>query len=205
MVDTQRPPGGSGSGSRRRAELLAIAAELFAVRGFVATSVREIADTAGILSGSLYHHFDSKEAMVDEILREFLDSQRRAFERVVAEVPEPRATMAELIRQSFRAMHQHRPAIVILDNEGEYLSRFERFGYLRQVTDEFERTWIRVLRDGQRRGVFRSDLNARLAYRFIRDAVSSAVRWYNPRGRLSAQAITEQYIELFCGGIVVPP
>ena len=58
----------------RRAELLAIAARLFAERGLRATTVRDIADSAGILSGSLYHHFDSKETMVDAILRGFLDT-----------------------------------------------------------------------------------------------------------------------------------
>ena len=57
----------------RRGELLAIAAQLFAERGLRETTVRDIADAAGILSGSLYHHFDSKESMVDEILRGFLD------------------------------------------------------------------------------------------------------------------------------------
>jgi AcrR family transcriptional regulator len=57
----------TGKASRRE-ELLAIAAELFAQRGFKNTTVRDIADAAGILSGSLYHHFDSKESMVDEIL-----------------------------------------------------------------------------------------------------------------------------------------
>ena len=55
----------------RRGELLAIAAGLFAEKGFKNTTVRDIADAAGILSGSLYHHFDSKESMVDEILRSF--------------------------------------------------------------------------------------------------------------------------------------
>ncbi len=52
------------AGSERRDEILAIAAQLFAERGFAATTVREIADAAGILSGSLYHHFDSKASMV---------------------------------------------------------------------------------------------------------------------------------------------
>ena len=57
----------SNGKSGRRDELLEIAAGLFADRGVRATTVRDIADAAGILSGSLYHHFDSKESMVDEI------------------------------------------------------------------------------------------------------------------------------------------
>ena len=45
----------------RREELLDLAATMFAQRGLRATTVRDIADAAGILSGSLYHHFASKE------------------------------------------------------------------------------------------------------------------------------------------------
>ncbi|MDJ0113374.1 helix-turn-helix domain-containing protein, partial [Rhodococcus erythropolis] len=60
----------SNGKSGRRDELLEIAAGLFADRGVRATTVRDIADAAGILSGSLYHHFDSKESMVDEILHQ---------------------------------------------------------------------------------------------------------------------------------------
>ena len=57
----------------RRDELLVLAATMFAERGLRATTVRDIADSAGILSGSLYHHFKSKEQMVEEVLRDFLD------------------------------------------------------------------------------------------------------------------------------------
>jgi TetR/AcrR family transcriptional regulator, cholesterol catabolism regulator len=207
-VSTKRLPAGvsaePGNGSsQRRAELLAIAADLFATRGFLATTVREIADAAGILSGSLYHHFDSKESMVDEILREFLESQRQAYRAVLRESDDERTTITELIRQSFAAMHKHHAAIAIFQNESKYLSQFDRFGYLRQAAGDFERTWTRVLQDGQRAGVFRSDLNVKLAYRFIRDTVWAAVHWYNPRGRMTANVIAEQYIKILCDGILV--
>ena len=70
--------------SERRAELLELAARMFAERGFRATTVRDIADAAGILSGSLYHHFDSKESMVDEILTGFLDELFGRYREIVA-------------------------------------------------------------------------------------------------------------------------
>ena len=58
----------------RREEILAIAAELFAEQGVSNTTVRDIAKKAGILSGSLYHHFTSKDEMLDEIIQASLDS-----------------------------------------------------------------------------------------------------------------------------------
>ena len=68
----------------RHDQILAAAAELFARKGVAATTVREIADQVGILSGSLYHHFDSKEAMVDEILLPYLKDLGEACTRVTA-------------------------------------------------------------------------------------------------------------------------
>ncbi|MBA8826501.1 AcrR family transcriptional regulator [Saccharopolyspora lacisalsi] len=192
------------TGSERRAELLAIAADLFAARGVRATTVREIAESAGILPGSLYHHFDSKNAMVDEILREFLDHQRRSYDEVLREAADARTTIAELVRRSFRGMHRYRAAVAIFQNEANHLAGIERFDHLRQASRDFERVWKRVLADGRRTGAFRADLNITLAYRFIRDGVWTAVHWYNPRGRLTINAIAEQYIAILCEGIAAP-
>ncbi|WP_223199423.1 TetR/AcrR family transcriptional regulator [Solihabitans fulvus] len=188
--------------SARREELLAIAAEMFAAQGFLATTVREIADTAGILSGSLYHHFDSKESMVDEILRDFLDSQQRAYNEVLREHTDAREVIIELVRVSFRSIGSYQQAIAIFQNESKYLSQFERFSYLKQISQSFERTWLQVLQQGLKAGVFRADLNPKLVYRFIRDTVWTTVHWYNPRGRLSTDTIADQYITILCDGII---
>lgn len=192
------------TGSRRRAELLAIAADLFARRGFVVTTVREIADAAGILSGSLYHHFDSKESMVDEILREFLGYQQELYAEVLREEHDPRTTITELVRCSFQAMDRYRSAVTIYQNEAKHLAQFDRFAYLRRAGNDFERTWTKVLQQGQRDGVFRDDLHVKIAYRFIRDTVWTTVHWYNPRGRLNAQVIADQHVTLLCEGIMAP-
>lgn len=201
---TSKGLSGRSTSSPRRAELLSIAAELFATRGFLATTVREIADAAGILSGSLYHHFDSKESMVDEVLREFLDAQRQAYDAVLRDSDDAAAAITGLVRQSFRAVHEHRAAVAVFQKEANYLGQFERFDYLRQATADFERTWTRVLQDGQRSGVFRPDLNVKLMYRFIRDTVWTVVQWYSPRGRFSATMIADQYLEVLCDGLFVP-
>src|SRR6478752_2623262 len=88
----------------RRDELLSIAAGLFAEKGFKNTTVRDIADAAGILSGSLYHHFDSKESMVDEILQTFQAELFAAYDAVLASSDDPRTKIERAVRLSFEAI-----------------------------------------------------------------------------------------------------
>ena len=68
---------------------------MFAERGLKATTVRDIADSAGILSGSLYHHFKSKEQMVEEVMRDFLDWLFTRYEQIIATEPDPLARFIE--------------------------------------------------------------------------------------------------------------
>jgi AcrR family transcriptional regulator len=56
---------------RRRDQILTTAAELFATKGYTKTSMRDVATASGILAGSLYHHFDSKEAIAVELVENY--------------------------------------------------------------------------------------------------------------------------------------
>jgi AcrR family transcriptional regulator len=189
------------SRSVRRAELLALAADLFAERGFVPTTVRDIADAAGILSGSLYHHFDSKESMVDEILRTFLDELFARYQEIADAELGPRATLDAIVVASFEAIDRRHASVAIYQNESKHLTQFERFSYLRDRGAEFRKLWTVLLEDGVRAGEFRSDLDVDLVYRFIRDTVWVAVRWYRPGGELSASTVAEQYLGILLDGI----
>src|SRR5947208_13211616 len=106
----------------RRDELLDLAARLFAERGFRATTVRDIAEAAGILSGSLYHHFDSKESMVDEILTGFQDELFGRYREILAAELGPRAALEAVVVASFESIDRRHDAVAIYQNEAKYLA-----------------------------------------------------------------------------------
>ena len=187
----------------RREELLSIAAGLFAERGLRATTVRDIADAAGILSGSLYHHFASKEAIVDEILRGFLDALFGDYRTIVDSGLEPRATLEALVRASFEAIHRDRNEVAIYQDELKHLRGNPRFDYLRERNTEFREMWTDVLSRGMESGDFRGDLDVRLTYRFLRDTVWVAVRWYRPDDDNDHAAIADQYLNIVLDGLTV--
>lgn len=188
----------------RRDELLDLAANLFAERGLRATTVRDIADSAGILSGSLYHHFDSKESMVDEILRGFLDDLFGRYREIAAAGLSSRETLEALVIASYEAFDRHHAAVAIYQAEAKNLRDVERFGYIRDFNTEFRDLWHKVLTAGVADGSFRPELDVELAFRFLRDTVWVAVRWYTPGGPITVQSLAQQYLTIVLDGLTVP-
>jgi AcrR family transcriptional regulator len=180
--------------------MLELAAELFAEKGFRATTVRDIADAAGVLSGSLYHHFDSKESIVDQLLYEFLHDLLTRYQEVVAAGGSPRAALERFIEVAFDALSRHRAAVVVFQQDGAYLAEFERFDYINEIAAEIERLWLTVIEQGVADGELVTE-NPKLAYHFIRDAVWVSVRWYRPDGEWSTADLSRQFIATVIQGL----
>src|SRR6476660_1216828 len=185
----------------RRDELLKLAAAMFAERGLRATTVRDIADSAGILSGSLYHHFASKEEMVDEVLRGFLDWLFERYEQIVEEESDPLERVKGLFMTSFEAIEHRHAQVVIYQDEAKRLSSLPQFEFVEARNREQRRMWIDVLKQGVAEGRFRPDIDVDLVYRFIRDTTWVSVRWYQPGGPLTAEQVGQQYLSIVLGGI----
>lgn len=185
----------------RREELLELAASMFAERGLRATTVRDIADAAGILSGSLYHHFSSKEEMVDEVLRGFLDWLFDRYQQIIDTERNPLERLRGLFMASFDAIEHHHAEVVIYQDEAKRLSGQPRFGYVDDLNKRQRKMWVDVLTEGVEQGYFRSDIDVDLVYRFIRDTTWVSVRWYQPGGLLTAEQVGRQYLSIVLGGI----
>jgi AcrR family transcriptional regulator len=192
---------GDRAGDRRQ-EILDAAATLFAAEGVVSTTVRDIARVAGILSGSLYHHFDSKESMVDEILAPSVGKLVEADEAVVAAKLPTLEALDQLIRAVVNAVTTEPIAWRILQNDFSYLNSLPRFAYLQQFDDRVTGIWTTLLRKGAREGVIRSDIPPDLLYRFIRDSIAMLARWYRPEGRYSQKVIADSWVALVFEGVV---
>ena len=134
--------------SDRRDQILAIAAKLIASRGYSATTVRDIADEAGILSGSLYHHFSSKEVILEEILRSFVDDLLVQFEAIALEGGGPREVLDSLIKYAFDAIERHPDAVGLYQNESSFLATQPRFEFVLEKGAEIEAIWLEQIREG---------------------------------------------------------
>jgi AcrR family transcriptional regulator len=189
--------------SQRRADMIRLAGELFAQKGFRATTVREIAEAAGILSGSIYHHFDSKESIGDEILSGFLNDVLADYRSAVTGRGDPAEVLARIVRSSSHTLTRHRAALTMLQNDWTYFASQPRFGYLRRDLREIERIWIAELERGKESGAFRPDLDVKLTFRLLRDILWLPMNW-RQAGGFSTDQVVEALLRLLFDGITNP-
>ena len=161
-ADTQSGAGTAYDDGTRRTEVLQTAASLIASSG-LRTSLQEIADAAGILPGSLYHHFESKEAILVELVARYHADLDRigeiAHDRL--DEPDPRPVSEKIIELGSaiaRCAVQHRAALQISFYEAPSANR-ELVELLRQPPTAVQQAMLQTLRAGRWSGYIRPEID----------------------------------------------
>jgi AcrR family transcriptional regulator len=105
------PPGGIRL--RRRDQILTTAAELFATKGYTRTSMRDVATASGILAGSLYHHFESKEAIAVELVEKYHADLADAVRKFGPVDTDPLTALRLFTREVAEVSFRHQAALQI--------------------------------------------------------------------------------------------
>ena len=185
----------------RREVILREAAELFARQGIAATTVREIADAAGILSGSLYHHFASKDDIVDAVLSTFLQDLRAAYDEVLAGAGDPAERFRGLVRVSLETVALHPRATEIYQNDAHRLRASNGYAYVEESAKAVRAAWVGVLEEGIRSGAFRDDVPVKVVYPLLRDGLWLTARWFRPTKAYGHDELAADYCRLFSDGL----
>jgi AcrR family transcriptional regulator len=101
----------------RRQQILDIAADLFAARGFHGVSVAELGAACGISGPALYKHFESKDAMLAEMLVNISETLLSEGRTRVAHADGARAALASLVEWHIEFALDHRSLIVVQDRD----------------------------------------------------------------------------------------
>ncbi len=175
----------------KKAEIVQAAAELFSTKGFKATTVRDIAEKAGVLSGSLYAHIDTKEDLLLEIVRLAANEFANALEPIVRSDENPEAKVRAAVHAHLGVIASSRAwSTVYLDEDAAFSpeGRLE----VRQLRKVYEQYWMQILEEGRARQTF-SFTDSVLTRLFILSALNGFHRWYDPQGRLTVHDIAEDY------------
>lgn len=162
--------------------------------------MRQIGRAAGIQSGSLYHHFGTKDEIFETIVVEYLEDLAKRYSEKVVPESDPRNRLYHLILESYEVMHRHPHASEIYQDNRGYFEDEIRFGAVRELAASVHETWTDVVESGVAAGAFRSDINARVFHRFLRDAVFLASRWHRPTSEYGIEDLADDTARIFLDG-----
>jgi AcrR family transcriptional regulator len=185
----------------RRDVILERAADLFAKQGVAATTVREIAEAVGILSGSLYHHFPSKDAIVDAIVSSFMEDLVTRYDAVLSGDQDPHAQLVGLVKASIATSAEHPHATEIYQKDERYLQGESSPSRVLEHARAVRNAWIKVLEAGAAQGAFRSDVPVKVIYPLLRDGLWLTARWFTPTRAYGYEELATDYVKVFVHGI----
>lgn len=188
--------------SARAEEILGVAASLFEDRGYSVTTMSDIAEAAGVLPGSLYHHFDSKEAIVVALLEAFNRDLAELAARIRsrgAEAKSPESALRDLAAEATALSMRHAAATRLRVYEAPSVASARMRDALQYRALPLLKVWVSAvdaLRTVPRNPKLDTGL---LRFALQRLTVSAAVTYPTS---MSAQAISDHLCDALLGGII---
>lgn len=181
--------------------ILEVAVAAFIDYGYDATSMGVLADRLGLSKSAIYHHFASK----DEILDHALDLALSSLEGVLDEPGAVRGRAAD------RLDHVLRGAVHVLVDQLPHVTLLLR---VRGNTDverralerrrAFDKRVTALVAEAQAEGSLRSDIDVRIVERLLFGMINSIVEWYRPGGPEDADRLADDVIAVALDGLRMP-
>lgn len=173
------------------------AAHLFQERGFERTTVRDLARDVGILPGSIFHHFSSKDEILRVVMHESIVLNLARIRARLTGCATTAARLRMLIAAELWAINgETGEAWTVLVREWRSLSA-EGQGSILELRDEYETIWLGVLGEARSEGLVRSD--PFIVRRLVAGALNWTVNWFRRDGELSLDALADEVFMLATG------
>jgi TetR/AcrR family transcriptional regulator, cholesterol catabolism regulator len=173
-----------------RGKLLQVAAHLFRNKGYERTTVRDLASAVGIQSGSIFHHFKSKDEILRAVMEETIRYNTALMHASLAEAGGVRERVLALIRCELQSiMGGSGEAMAVLVYEWRSLSE-EGQEQVLALRDIYEALWLQVLGEAKDAGYIRGDVF--ITRRFLTGALSWTTTWFRAQGSLTLDQLADE-------------
>jgi AcrR family transcriptional regulator len=194
---TRRPRGRPG---HNRAAVLVGAVELFNQRGYDATSIGDIARALGVTKPAIFHHFDSKEA----ILAAALDEALGKLDEVLASADpaaNPYQRLRETVAAAVRILTAYLPEVTLLLRvRGNSPMQQQAVQRRRDIDDQL----VDLVKAAAAQGCLRSDIEPDILARLMFGTVNSLADWYRVDGVLDSEALAATVTMFLFDGLARP-
>ncbi len=185
-----------------RQEILRAAARLFQQQGYDATSMNDVAAALKLSKGGLYHHFQSKDEILYNIMAHAMDITEERVINVVRRIDGVEERLRTLIRLHIQVvLSPEDREITVMLHENHPLSPA-----LRRKINGRKKDYLHfvenLVADVQRKRNSQSPVTPRAAALALVGMINWIYQWYKPDGPLTGEAIVQQYTEIFFRGAV---
>ena len=172
-----------------KGRLLLGAAYLFHKQSYAKTTVRELANFIGIQSGSLFHHFTSKDDILANVMKQTIIYNHDRLLNAIQQSDDPQQQLKNLIKAELISITGDTgSAMAVLVYEWQALSQ-ERQDELLKMRNAYEDIWLDVIHQLRELGKIKHDTF--IWRRLIGGAIAWTVTWYRPDGKMSMDELTE--------------
>lgn len=184
----------------QRADIVQAAAQIFRQKGYHATSMQDIADAVHLQKASLYHHIDSKQEILLEILDAALDLLTADISAVVESDLSPTVKLRLALKAYTLRLNEDRDLASVLLLEYRGLDPKLRSRHVAR-RDRIDQLWRRLVQEGVDAGEFRR-VDPVLTSFALLGVQNWMITWFRDDGRLTAAQAAEGFAELFLKGLL---
>src|SRR5438270_1859213 len=195
-----RKPQRNGAAGKREA-ILRAATRVFARNGYFNSKVADIAAAAGVADGTVYLYFKSKEEILHSIFDRSVESAILEVRKQLERIADPREKLRRIANLHLERLGADRDLAVVFQVElrasTKFMEEFSAAGfaeYLGLIRSTFE--------EGQRAGVFRTELNAKVVSKILFGALDEmATNWILSRRRYKLAPMADEVMDIFLNGV----
>ncbi|MGZ8622307.1 MAG: TetR family transcriptional regulator [Solirubrobacterales bacterium] len=196
-----RSSGRRGPGTREAIHRAAV--ELFARRGYHATSMRAMASAARVQPAAIYHWYSSKEAILIQLQDEFMEQLTAKVLAAMELQPVAALKLAAAVREHVVFHGLHRRAAFVTDSEIRALARGPRRALIAK-RDAYQAKFKQMIDAGIADGSLRVTDSRVATYAILLQCTGVAL-WFDPRGPLALEEVADLHVELVLGSLQASP
>jgi AcrR family transcriptional regulator len=188
----------------KRAELIRAAAVVFSEKGYSSATLNDVAARFGTDRASLYYYVGSKEELFQECIKDVLEENLAAGERIMASEGTPREKLSQLVQVVLTSYEKHYPYTYLYIQEQMSQVTSEDALWAKTMVEEtsrFQAIFLDLLKEGMADHSFRSDLSPTLVANALFGMLNWTHRWYVPGRKYSADDLADTFLAVLFDGI----
>jgi TetR/AcrR family fatty acid metabolism transcriptional regulator len=189
------------SSADKRAIILRAATRVFARNGYFNSKVADIARAADVADGTVYLYFKSKEEILHSIFDQNVAEAIAAARQLIEEISDPRAKLRRVASLHLERLGADRDLAVVFQVElrgsTKFMREFSAAGFA-----EYLALLRQIFQEGQAEGVFRKELNPKVAAKILFGALDEmATNWIISKRSYKLAPMADAVLDIFLNGV----